>query len=202
MLLEIHSHTSEHSPCSIVKAVTLLRRVYAKGLEGVVLTDHHYLWRPAELLSVRHQTEVSDRFLVLAGQEVTTSDAGDILVYGADASISRGVSLSDLRARYPGAALVWAHPYRYNRRPEPSELLNPLLDGIEILSTNQSALENGRGIEEWRTYKFNALSGTDTHAAKEAGTYPTLFYQPVSDIYQLAEEIRKGRCRPFPGAVP
>jgi 3',5'-nucleoside bisphosphate phosphatase len=202
MLLEIHNHTSEHSPCSIAKAVTLLRQVYAKGLQGVVITDHHYLWQVAELHSVKHHAEVSDSFLVLAGQEVTTSDAGDILVYGAEASVSRGVSLSDLRARYPEAALVWAHPYRYNRMPGPDDLLNPLLDGIEILSGNQSALENSRGIEDWRTYKFTAVSGTDTHAAKDAGAYPTLFDQPVRDIYQLAEEIRKGRCRPFPGAVP
>ena len=37
--MEMHAHTSEHSPCSSVSAVELVRRVFAKGLQGIVLTE-------------------------------------------------------------------------------------------------------------------------------------------------------------------
>jgi len=35
MLLEMHCHTAEHSACSTVPAVELIRQVYAKRLQGL-----------------------------------------------------------------------------------------------------------------------------------------------------------------------
>jgi hypothetical protein len=45
MLIEMHCHTSEHSPCSRVRAVDHVRDCLRRGMDGLVLTDHHYLWR-------------------------------------------------------------------------------------------------------------------------------------------------------------
>jgi predicted metal-dependent phosphoesterase TrpH len=202
MLLELHCHTAEHSRCSAVGAVDLIRQVHAKGLQGLVFTDHHYLWPIDELQEVRRAAAVPDYFLILSGQEVTTSDLGDVLVYGAPRSISRATSLKAIRARYPKAALVLAHPFRNGRKPGPEKLLNPLLDGVEIFSSNHTVSENSRGLQAWHTHKFTAVAGTDTHGAGYAGTYPTLFDHPVTTVQDMLEELRHGRCRPFFKEIP
>ncbi len=202
MLLEMHCHTSEKSRCSSVPAVDLVRRVLARGLQGIVLTDHHALWSAEELLLLRRQAGVPDYFLILAAQEVTTADCGDILVYGASASIPKGPQLSALRRAWPKAALVLAHAYRKGRHPADSLLMDPLLDGVEIFSSNHGVAENSRGLADWHRLRFTAIAGTDTHGSQYAGAYPTIFDHPLADIDELATELRAGRCRPFFKEIP
>lgn len=202
MLIEMHCHTAEHSSCSTVSAVDLIRRVQARGLQGVVLTDHHYRWTEPELRELRRVACVPDHFLLFTGQEVFTSDVGDVLVYGADATISRDTPLAAIRAAWPLAALVWAHPYRKGRQPDDAHLLAPHLDGVEIFNSNHGVAENSRALFDWHRLRFTAIAGTDTHGAQYAGTYPTIFDHPVGDIHELADEIRHGRCRPFFKEIP
>ena len=202
MLVEMHSHTAERSPCSSVSAVELVRQVSVKGLQGIVLTDHHYLWSADELKTLRHAAEVPDHFLILSGQELSSAEFGDVLVFGASETLSRGTSLVEVRRRYPDVALVWAHPYRGSRVPSAEELQDPLLDGIEIFNSNHTVRGNSRGLQDWHRYRFTAIAGTDTHGISYAGTYPTYFEHPLNSIVELAEEIRKGRCQPFLKEIP
>ncbi|MBI4832339.1 MAG: phosphotransferase, partial [Candidatus Lindowbacteria bacterium] len=113
-----------------------------------------------------------------------------------------GTSLAAIRKQFPRAAIVWAHPYRDENRPPAVRLLNPLLDGIEIFSSNHSVLENSRGLQDWHRYRFTAIGGTDTHAPSYAGTYPTIFDHPIATIEELAAELRAGRCRHFVKEIP
>ncbi len=202
MLMEMHSHTAEHSPCSGVSAVELVRRVFAKGVQGIVLTDHHYLWPVEDLKTLRRNAGVPDYFLILSGQELRSAEIGDVLVFGATVTLPRGTALSEVRRLCPDAALVWAHPYREGRTPLAEELLDPLLDGIEIFNSNHTVRGNTRGLQDWHRHRFTAIAGTDTHGKSYAGTYPTYFDHPVKNIAELAEEIRKGRCRPFFKEIP
>lgn len=202
MLLEMHCHTAEQSACSSVPAVELVRRVLARGLQGIVLTDHHYRWTESELMALRRSAGVPDYFLLFSGQEVTTADVGDVLVYGADANISRATPLAAIRVAWPLAALVWAHPYRKGRRPDDAHLLDRRFDGVEIFSSNHGVAENSRALFDWHRLRFTAIAGTDTHGSQYAGTYPTIFDHPVRDIHELAAEIRHGRCRPFFKEIP
>ncbi len=202
MILEMHSHTAEFSSCSHVAAVDLVRRACDLGLQGIVLTDHHHYWPPEKLLRLRRNTALPDHFVLFSGQEVTTFDVGDVLVYGADVTIQKGTPLNVIRTRFPEAAIVWAHPYRDEKHPAPEQLMNPLLDGVEIFNSNQTHLENSRGLHDWHQYRFTATGGTDTHAVNYTGTYPTLFDHPVASVTELAAELRRGRCRPFFKEVP
>jgi len=202
MLIEMHAHTSEHSNCSNVRAVDLIRRLHAKGFDGLVITDHHYLWEPEEIREVKRNSAVPDTFLVFSGQEVSTRDTGDVLVYGADSTIAPGSSLPEIRTRYPEAALVLAHPYRNGRSPAPDHLLNPHVDAVEIFNSNHTVSENSRGLKDWRRHKFTAIGGTDTHGASYAGTYPTVFDHPLESMTALAEALKKGRCHPFLKRLP
>ncbi len=202
MLIEMHCHTAEHSACSSVTAMELVRQVFAKGLQGIVLTDHHYLWSEVELQELRLQTGVPDHFRIMSGQELKSAELRDVLVYGATESIVAGTSLAEVRARFPSAAIIWAHPYRGSREPKVSDLLSPLIDGVEIFNSNQTVRGNSRGLQDWHRYRFTALAGTDTHGASYSGTYPTIFDHPVQNEIELAGEIRHGRCRPFLKEIP
>lgn len=202
MLIEMHCHTAEHSPCSSIPAVELVRQVFAKGLQAIVLTDHHYLWPTNELAALRKEAGVPDHFRIMSGQEVRTADLGDVLVYGATRSLPSGTALADIRRLYPDAALVLAHPYRRNRLPAVAELMNPFINGVEIFNSNHTVRGNSRGLQDWHRHRFTATAGTDTHGFGYAGIYPTIFDHPTTDILGLAGEIRNGRCRPFLKEIP
>lgn len=201
MLIEMHAHTSRHSACSRVDPVRLVERVRMKGLQGLVITEHEYLWSPSEIEELKEKTGMDKFFVLLAAQEVNT-DIGHVLVYGADRSITGTHPLGELRKRYPQAALVWAHPLRKGRAPKTSRLLNPDLDAIEIFNNNHTSRGNYHGLMLWHRHKFTAISGSDTHAVETAGTLPTLFDHPVRDMDGLVQELKQGRCRPLYKEIP
>ncbi|MBN1622127.1 MAG: phosphotransferase [Endomicrobiales bacterium] len=201
MLLEMHSHTNRHSDCSLINPVTLIRKAEKKGLQGLIITEHQYLWDKEELLKLRAESEVSANFLILAAQEVNT-EIGHVLVYGAGRSITDDITLKELKSLYPRAALVWAHPFRHGKKPTKEQLLNPLIDGIEIFSANQLPNENYLGLKMWHAHKFTAISGSDTHEEAKTAIYPTQFDHPVNSIEEVANEIKHSRCRPFFKEIP
>ncbi len=77
MLIEMHCHSREYSPCSHVSAVDLVKKAFELGLQGIVLTDHHHLWSEEALADLRQDAGVQDFFLVLSGQETATADFGN-----------------------------------------------------------------------------------------------------------------------------
>ena len=202
MILEMHCHTAEHSECSHVSAADVVQHNFDIDLQGTVLTDHHYLWTPEEIEELRRKLKVPDYYLILSGQEVTTPELGDVLVYGADVSIEKSTSLEKMREHFPDAAIIWAHPYRYENVPPRDKLFHPLINAIEIFSSNHTVTESNRGLRDWHNHKFTAIAGTDTHALSYAGLYPTIFDHPFSTVTELAGEIRAGRCRPFFKEIP
>lgn len=201
MLMELHCHTSLHSPCSHIDPVELVRQVMRKQLQGMVITEHHYVWTPEEIAHLRYEAAVEDYFVILAAQEVET-DIGHVLCFGPDTTIPHRMKLADLRRAYPEAALVWAHPLRSGKAPAREKLQNPLLDGIEIFSSNHTPSAHYLGLKLWHNLKFTAVAGSDAHAADTAGILPTLFDHPIQTAADLAVEIRHGRCRPFFKEVP
>lgn len=202
MILEMHCHTAEHSGCSTVSAADVVQRNFDMGLQGTVITDHHYLWPAGEIAELRRRLKVPDYYLLLSGQEVFTPELGDVLVYGANVSIEKGASLETIRNHFPEAAIIWAHPYRHENIPSRDKLFHPLINGIEIFSSNHTVAESSRGLRDWHDHKFTAIAGTDTHALSYAGLYPTIFDHPISTMAELAGEVRAGRCRPFFKEIP
>ncbi len=203
MIVETHCHTAEHSPCSHVAAVDLVRRACEAGVQTVVLTDHHYQWSEEELADLRRRAQLPETCRILAGQEVATYDFGHLLIYGARATIpAMRLSLLQIREEYPDAAIVWAHPYRDRAIPDPGRLQDPAIDAVEIANSNYSVLETARALKDWHTYRFTATAGTDTHALSYAGVYPTVFDHPFDSIEGMVEEITAGRCRPYYKEIP
>lgn len=201
MLLELHAHTNRHSKCSLIDPVTLVKKAIAKGLQGLVITEHHYQWSDEELAKLKIEAGAVKAFILLSGQEVST-DAGHVLVYGADTSIPEKTNLKDLRKLYPRAALVLAHPYRKKSSVAEETLTTPLLDAVEIFSLNHTPKENYAGLKSWHELKFTAISGSDTHSEEKAGALPSQFDHEVKNIRDLVTEIKNGRVRPFFKEIP
>ena len=196
LLYELHTHTEEHSPCSKVSAVELIKAAIDKGLNGLILTDHHYLWPTEEIQILRLTVPVPETFLLASGQEVTTADVGDVLVYGAPVAIGPGILLHELRRQFPDAALVLAHPWRGQQRPSMLELFNANLDAIEVLNRHHRFSQNRRALREWFSLGFVATAGTDAHD-RAVGVYPTAFPDDVKTFAGLVSGIKAGACKPL-----
>jgi len=196
MLIEIHTHTSEHSQCGKITAFQLVCFLLKQGIYGVVFTDHHYLWTDKELKSLKEQNAIPETFLLLSGQEVTTSDFGDVLVYGANESVQPGISLKELRNRFYDAAIIWAHPYRGMCRPTPIELMDASFDAIEILNPHQSKEGNAAGLRDWKDWGFNAISGSDIHTDQLPSLHPTIFDDSIHNLAELVTAIKNGSLKP------
>lgn len=201
MLLELHLHTNKYSACSHLDPVEAVHQVVKKGLQGLVLTEHHYQWSQQQLDELLQQAAVSRDFVLLSGQEVDT-DFGHVLVFGAGHTIGERTPLEQLRRDFPQAALVWAHPFRHNKTPKQDKLESPLLDAVEIFNSNHTARGNYLALSSWHRHKFVATAGSDAHARDTAGLFPTLLDHPVVSMAQLVAEIKAGRCRPLLKEIP
>ncbi|MDR1941285.1 MAG: phosphotransferase [Endomicrobium sp.] len=196
MLLELHCHSSRHSKCSAAEPQDLIKQAIKKDLHGLIFTEHGYLWCKEEIEELRKQYGIDRHFLLLSAQEVDT-DFGHVVVYGADKSLQGKYKVSDIRALYPDAALVWAHPLRKGAQPSDEKFTDKNIDAVEIFSLNHTIKENYLGLKTWHRLKFTAVCASDAHSADKAGAFPALFDHPVASIEETALEIKRGRCRPF-----
>ena len=78
MKFDLHMHTRRHSPDSITDPYELVKSALAAGLDGIVITEHDYLWTEAELEELR---AAAPGLVILAGVEVAAR-SGDVLCYG------------------------------------------------------------------------------------------------------------------------
>lgn len=196
MLFEVHCHTWPKSQCSTIDPVDLLRHAVEKDVDGLIITEHHYLWSIEELEQIRYRAVIPRHFVLLSAQEVNT-DIGHVLVYGAERTIAETIPLHTLRQLWPQAALIWAHPWRSSARPSEPQMLSPHLDGIEIFNNNHTPVENYTALKSWHRYKFTATAGSDAHRLEVVGQLPTQLDHPVHSIEEFAREVRAGRCRPY-----
>jgi predicted metal-dependent phosphoesterase TrpH len=201
MKFDLHLHTNRHSPDSVTDPFELLDRAREAGLDGVVITEHHYLWPEEELAELR---SYAPDLVVLSGVEVT-GVGGDVLVYGiADAiTLPQGISWPDLlrEVQRQGGATVVAHPYRWgqplDRLLKEQELA---FDGLERLSNNMDQELRSRAATLHRRFPHWAgLGNSDSHAPETVGICYTEFTCEVRTNADLVAAIRSGRCRPRVG---
>jgi predicted metal-dependent phosphoesterase TrpH len=192
MKFDLHLHTSRHSPDSETDPFDLLRAARKAGLDGVVLTEHDYLWPEDELEELR---AAEPGLVILGGMEVT-GRGGDMLVYGIqDAStLPRGIGWGDLvrEVHRQGGVAVAAHP---NRWGQPFERVvrdaGVELDGIEIMSNNMDEDLRAQARELLQRYPHYAqLGNSDSHAPWSVGCCCTEFDAEIRTSADLVAAIR------------
>ncbi|MBG0775494.1 MAG: PHP domain-containing protein [Desulfovibrionaceae bacterium] len=139
MRIDLHAHTSAHSHCSVIKPDRLAELALARGLDGVVLTEHNVWWSDAEAhgLRARHPG-----LTIYVGAEITTREGYDVVVIGPSRPALPPLPPFDLLAERltPARAdtfLFLPHAFRFFPRPTAhGERLLAAMDGLEMNSLN------------------------------------------------------------------
>jgi predicted metal-dependent phosphoesterase TrpH len=195
--LDHHLHTTQHSDDSVTSPRELILATRAAGLDGVVITDHDELWDPEELADLQAQ---APDLVILAGVEIAARE-GHFLVYGLDSlkEAPPGVRLADLLdlARARGAAVVAAHPYRWNQPfDQIAETYGSALCGLELVSNNVTTDTRRQTEAALSRHGLNATGSSDAHEPAIIGCYATEFEATIRTMSDFVEALRSGRFRP------
>jgi predicted metal-dependent phosphoesterase TrpH len=192
MKFDLHMHTARHSPDADSDPFELVEAAIKAGLDGIVITEHDFLWPEEELEELR---AAAPGLVILAGVEVTGT-GGDVLCYGATDpfALPRGIEWPKLarEVHRQGGACVAAHP---NRWGQPFEKLvrekRPELDGIEVMSNNMDADLRSRAQELLKTFPhFAQLGNSDSHQPNTVGCCYTDFEVEIRTTADLVAAIR------------
>jgi predicted metal-dependent phosphoesterase TrpH len=195
MRFDLHMHTTRHSPDSEMDPLALVRRAQLVGLEGVVITEHDWLWTEAELEELR---AAAPGLVVLAGIEVSARE-GHFLTYGVHDpfALPRGIGVAEMcrEVHRQGGAVVAAHPFRWGQCfDDILRTQEPELDGLELMTSNMDADIRRRAAEIGRRYGFTGLGSSDAHREEVLAFCYTDFDATIRDNRDLVEAIRSRRA--------
>jgi predicted metal-dependent phosphoesterase TrpH len=199
MKFDLHMHTARHSHDADSDPFELVRAALRAGLDGIVITEHDWLWTEPELDELRAS---APGLVILAGVEVT-GRGGDVLCYGVTdpLAIPRGIAWPELcrEVHKQGGACVAAHPNRWN---QPFEKIlkeqEPELDGIEVMSNNMDNGLRTRAAALLKKYPhFAQLGNSDSHQPNTVGCCYTDFDAVIRTNADLVAAIKgkKGVAR-------
>lgn len=188
--LDMHIH-SEQSPDGVTPVDTIVKNAGKRDLDGFSITDHDY-YDPDRQRWLREETD----FLVIPGQEVTTSE-GHVLAYFIDNQIEsfRDAAdvVEDIHAQ-EGLA-VMAHPFRL-RENYPNNYFD-LFDAIELFNGRSGDPEDPESPNHItrRVVEHNDISavtgGSDSHVPWTVGNGVTEV--PANpDLSSVRQAIRSG----------
>ena len=194
MKFDLHMHTTRHSPDSEMDPFALVRQARKVGLDGVVITEHDWLWTEQELAELR---AAAPGLIVLAGVEVTAAE-GHFLTYGVKDpfAIPKGIGVADLcrEIHRQGGAVVAAHPFRWS---QPFDAIlreeQPDLDGMELMTDHMDADCRQRAAEVFRHYSLAGLGSSDAHHEELLGVCYSEFEAPIRTAGDLVKAIRSRR---------
>lgn len=197
--IDLHVHTQRYSPCSTVDPLRLIGHAVKVGLDGLVITEHHYQWYDAELDQLAANADAPG-FILLAGFEYA-SRQGDILMYGLDATqideIPPGLAPAEAvaMAQDRGAVSIAAHPTRAGLGFD-EEILTLPVDAIETRSVNLRPHEQRLAANLAVQAGKPAIAASDAHRLSDVGRYGTDFLDPIRSMADLQQAIRRGRFHP------
>ncbi len=195
MKFDLHLHTTRHSPDSSMDPLALVRRARDIGLDGVVITEHDWLWTEPELKSLSAQAPPG--LVVLAGIEVSARE-GHFLVYGVTDpfAVPRGIGVSDLcrEVHRQGGAVVAAHPFRWGQ-PFTDILARerPDLDGLELMTSNMDDDCRRRAAAVQIRHSLAGMGSSDAHHEDVLGFCYTEFAAAIATSRDLVQAIRSRR---------
>jgi predicted metal-dependent phosphoesterase TrpH len=172
--------------------VALLRCARRIGLDGVVITEHDWLWTEGELEVLR---ALAEDLVILTGVEVSARE-GHFLAYGVTNpfAMPRGIGVADLcrEVHRQGGAVVAAHPFRWGQPFE--EILDeerPELDGLELMSSNMDESCRRRSAEVRARLGLAGMGNSDAHHEDVLGFCYTEFPGEIRTTADLVAAIRR-----------
>jgi predicted metal-dependent phosphoesterase TrpH len=197
MKFDMHMHTNRHSHDGQMDPLSLVRQARQIGLDGVVITEHDWLWTAKELDELR---AAEPQLVVLAGIECSCRE-GHFLVYGVTDpfALPAGIGVAALcrEVHRQGGAVVAAHPFRWNQPFD--EILReerPELDGLELMSVNMDPDCRRRALQVQRDHKLAGVGNSDAHTTDVIGFCYTEFATAVRNMPDLVRALRGRRSTP------
>ena len=140
--IDLHTHTSRYSSCSRLSPGALCEIAMQRGLDALVITEHHHQWPAGEIAALQARYPALKLY---AGVEISCTDGHDYVVLGLDGGpyVPHPMSyrrLQSLLARHPGAFVFVAHPFRYSAAED--GLAGREIDGIEVGGAATAAIFN------------------------------------------------------------
>ncbi|MGC8737434.1 MAG: PHP-associated domain-containing protein [Candidatus Hydrogenedens sp.] len=171
---DIHLHTNVYSPCSLMEPEEMVESAISTGLDGIVITEHHYQWTEKEIEELKKKVFVNG-LTIFSGAEITT-DAGDLLVFGLkEKTISQWksfVSVEEVIAevkRHDGFCIA-AHPTRdYHHFDYRLETLP--IPAMEVMSVNMNVAEQEKASLWANKLNRVQICASDAHRAIYVGRY-------------------------------
>ncbi len=164
------------------------------GLTGVAITEHDWLWTEEELDELRSATPGVQ---VFAGVEVSAYE-GHFLCYGVTdpIKIPKSIKVKDLccEVHAQGGVVLAAHPYRWGQDFDEVLATEPLLDGIEIMSSNMDhgLRKKAKAAWEHHVQPWAGVGNSDAHDVEVVGACFTVFPEKIRDLTDLVDALRAG----------
>ncbi|MFW5734297.1 MAG: PHP domain-containing protein [Oceanidesulfovibrio sp.] len=207
MLIDCHTHTARHSACSMLEPERLCELALQRGLDALVITEHHHQWSDTELDPLARRFP---ELRLFSGMEVTVREGYDVVVVG-ERLEGLGQRLTPVRNLVNAVAdrrddvfLFVAHPFRFSKYfgGKLKRVLD-VVDGIEMSSVNimrgEHVIVNGRYSPNDDDLYARALKGrgltpvynTDAHSPDAVGTIMSRYEgEPPEDVAALARMLK------------
>lgn len=200
LIIDLHLHTRRHSACSAIDESRLINRAVKAGLDGLVITEHHYQWSREELEAL---VKTSDHpgFLVMAAFEYSSA-RGDILIYGLEPEQvkefvpGKQPEVMLAKAQAMGAACIAAHPTRA-AIPFDERIFDMPFEALEVKSVNLASHEQRLAEKLANDLGRAKTASSDAHRIEDVGRYATEFQVPIQSMDDLRNSLQHGTFRPY-----
>jgi predicted metal-dependent phosphoesterase TrpH/glycosyltransferase involved in cell wall biosynthesis len=171
ILCDLHLHTEHSYDCSIPVAA-LLDHAEAEGLGAIAITDHNVFAGALEAAALARGRALT----VIPGEEVKTSDAGEVIGLFLREEIPRGLTMAETVAavREQEGLVYLPHPFdRLHAIPQ-ARTLHRLLAEIDVCEVYNARLLfegfNDEALRFARKYNLTMGAGSDAHVLQGVGT--------------------------------
>lgn len=211
MKFDMHCHTKAGSIDAKISIEEYIRLLQSRNFQGMLVTDHdtykgYRYWHD----NCRHET---GEFVVLAGVEYDTKDAGHVLVIMPDGIFLpvlkiRGMSVELLEkvVHSYGGIMGLAHPFGPKsssalvlKKLQRDTHLIDRFDFIEGFNTCETTAANHLAQRLAHKYNKPCVGGSDSHKAEYVGMAFTVFDRKITCNNDLIKAITQGGISDFGG---
>jgi predicted metal-dependent phosphoesterase TrpH len=171
VLCDLHLHTDHSYDCS-VPVGDLLDYAEAQELGAIAITDHNVFSGAQEALALAHGRALT----VIPGEEMKTSDAGEVIGLFLEEEIAGGVPLADTltAVREQGGIVYLPHPFDRLHSVADARMLHRHLGEIDVFEVYNARLlfeaSNDEALRFARKYNLLMGAGSDAHVLQGVGT--------------------------------
>lgn len=216
---ETHVHTSESSACANASGEAQVKFYKSRGYAGIIITDHFFNGNTTVPRDLPWEERV-ERFClgyenaskwgkevgldVFFGWEYSYMGT-DFLTYGLDKEwLIRNPIVTEMDVnsycdfvRDCGGIIVHAHPFREASYISMIRLLPRKCDGVEIVNSNRTELENRMAALYAENYDLLPFAGSDNHSANQDRLNGVAFDEKITDIKDFVKLVKGKKYRLF-----